>query len=179
MSVSPTTSFITLSGQIVSWVTNYVMQSATYTVTITGTINAQTTQSHSMSFTIVTSYPPCSQTPETINFGVPSITARTYEYYELMGYEWVTQFTQDSFSCSTSDIVYTMQVSSSEAGQDTSFIKFDDLSRLITWYLAEVRSLTSVFTVTITGTISALTDQVATTVFSITTTVPTCIMSQE
>jgi len=131
-----------------------VRPATTLTITITATITAVTTFTETTQFDLVTTIPICTISPETITITPSTLTDQTYTWLGSSDSFTFANFSEDSLSCSTSDIVLSMVVTNSDS-QDTSFITFDDSTRTVTWYLNTVRAATT-FTVTITGTINAL-----------------------
>ena len=110
-----------------------------------------------------------------------SSSAESNENYIMThsaGTKTITAFTQNSYSCVlASDINYTYGVTDS-LGQDVTWITFDANTRVVTWQ-QDPASTPSTYTVTITGTINALSSYSTTTAFTITTTIPTCAESLE
>lgn len=115
------TSFITLSNGVVSWSRTSVLQAGVFVITVTGTITALSTHTASTQFKLTTTYPPCSETPESITISGTPVSNKNYEYYDLMGSQYITPFTENSFSCAASDIVHTMSVTD-PLNQDNLFI---------------------------------------------------------
>ena len=88
-------------------------------------------------------------------------------------------FTEDSTQCVSSDIVYSMAVTSMPSGvTDTSWITFNSATRVVNWFKAPVNGFIGDYTITIYSTITNANGAVHTgsTNFVLTVT-PTCATS--
>ena len=76
----------------------------------------------------------CSTSPEAINITASAETSDSYQVGQTSRYTTIGVFTSDSIYCTQStDIVYSMAVTTSTPSVSTSFITFDEAARRVTW----------------------------------------------
>ena len=150
----------TITGSV-NWDTSEIINADTYTITVTGTT---TTRNDGTSFSATTVFDlvvsaaalSCSDStdgPLVVVKGA-DLAAQTFIVDDTSnGSVTINEFTESgSDSCEPSDIVYTHTVTRAGGG-DTSFITFDDSTRVVDWSSA-TNTNAATYTITVTGTIT-------------------------
>lgn len=65
-------------------------------------------------------------------------------------------FTEDAWSCASTDFTYSLSSVTSDNGADTSFISIDTATGVVSWHKASVSGVTaSTFTIEVTATLGS------------------------
>jgi hypothetical protein len=107
--------------------------SYTIKITATATLSDGSTAISSTTFIMILTVPVCSEYPLPITLSVVT-PAKNQSYVVGSGLTSYTiaEFSQDSVCCNSSDIVYSMVVSTSGQGK-TSIISFNSKTRIVSW----------------------------------------------